>query len=213
VIRRHEEFLTAYEGAALATRYRALVERARGVDDAHASGKGLARAVAESYFRLLSPKDEYEVARLYTDSEFDAALSEAFADKGRVSYFMAPAWLARRDRVSGLSRKMRFGPWLKGPLRVLAAMRGVRGTMLDPFRFTAERKLERRHLAEYERDIERILHDITPENFASCVELASLPLEVRGFGHVRAAAKARADERRAAFLAAIERPAQASAAE
>ena len=124
----------------------------------------------------------------------------------RVHYHLAPAWLARPDARTGRITKHAFGPWLAPVLGLLAGFRSLRGGPLDPFRRSADRTLERRHRAGYEQDLDRIAAALAPATFKSCVELARLPLSVRGFGPVRAAAFEAAEKRRAALLGALGTP-------
>jgi len=193
-IARRERHLTGYQNRRLARRYRRLVERAR-----EAGGEDLAEAVAEGYFKLLSYKDEYEVARLHAES-LDAALAEAFDDVNRVHFHLAPPILARKD-AQGNPRKMRFGPWMMRVFRLLRHGKVLRGTPFDPFGYSAERRAERREIRAYRRMMDEVLGAVTPETLPTAVALARLPLEIRGFGHVKAANAARAAEEREALLA------------
>ena len=181
-------FLTAYQDAAYAQRYASLVARARVAESTcGVSGDALARAVADGYFRLLAVKDEYEVARLYTDGEFQRELESRFEGPWRMHYHLSPPLFARTDSNTGRPRKYRFGPWLGPVLSVLARLRGLRGSWLDPFGYTAERRLERKLLADYERELGEALAGLTCERHAKAVELAALPGRMRGFGPVKAA--------------------------
>lgn len=189
--------LAAYGGDALARRYRDTVAAMLRLSTERAPGRGdgLARAVAEGYFHVLAAKDEYEVARLYSDGVFAAEVARAFEGDVRVHYHLAPAWLSRRD-ASGRPAKRGFGPWLAPVLGLLARARRLRGGPLDPFRRSADRDLERRHLEEYEDDLGRIRAGLSEATFDACRELAGLALSVRGFGHVRREAYDRAALRR-----------------
>ena len=208
IVARRADFLAGYGGPALARRYRQAVDAVARLERRRAPGRdGLARAVALSYFRLLAAKDEYEVARLFTDGSFDAALAGAFEGDYRVHYHMAPPLIAGRDPLTGRPRKRRFGPAFRGALRAVAALRPLRGTMLDPFRGTADRRLERAQRAEYEGDLERIGRLLASGTHGLCQELLSLPLSVRGFGHVKETARAEAARRRRDILGALERAA------
>jgi indolepyruvate ferredoxin oxidoreductase len=201
------DFLIGYGGDALATNYRQAVEdvqaiaRARGTD-----ANVLARAIAEGYAQVLATKDEYEVARLYRDGTFDDAIHEAFEGPVTVHYHLAPAWMPHwlmgKD-ATGRPRKLDFGPWLGPVLGLLAWLKGLRGGFFDPFRFGADRALERRHRAEYEHDLGLIKAVLTPGNFGLCLELARLPVTVRGFGPIRQEAFDQAAERRREILAAL----------
>jgi indolepyruvate ferredoxin oxidoreductase len=198
------DFLTGYGGPGLARRYRGIVEEIDRITRNRVPDReGLAHAVAGSYFKVLSAKDEYEVARLFTDGEFGAALDRTFADGYRVHYHMAPRWITRRDALTGHRLKRRFGPWLRPVLRLLGSLRPLRGRVIDPFRSTDDRRLEETELEEYEQDLSRICRTLSPESFDLCLELAALPLAVRGFGHVKQAAVEKIAPRRAEIRAAL----------
>ncbi len=189
VIAARAQFLTQYQGPALAARYTRLVERVAQAERA-ACGAGpedapLALAVAQNYFRLLAVKDEYEVARLHRDPDFRRALAAQFTGSYRVHYHLAPPLLARRDPVTGLPRKSRFGPWMGAVFALLAPLRVLRGTPFDPFGHTRERRTERALRREYEALVEEILGGLDGANRALALELARFPEEIRGFGHVK----------------------------
>jgi len=183
------EHLTAYQGKRLARRYRRLVDS---VDD-----PGLREAVAVGYHKLLAYKDEYEVARLHLETE--ARAREEFEGDLRLTYHLAPPLLPGRD-AGGRPKKRAFGPWIGGVYRVLARMKRLRGTPLDLFGYTAERRMERRLIKGYERDMGEVLRDVTPQTLAVAVELAGLPRQIKGFGPVKAANAAAAAARRAELL-------------
>jgi indolepyruvate ferredoxin oxidoreductase len=176
--------LAAYGDATLARTYRDRVQAiAARAEATGTDADALTRAVAEGYFHVLAAKDEYEVARLFTDGDFDAALAETFEGNFRVHYHLAPGWLAGDDPKR--PQKRDFGPWLRPFLGFLARFKGLRGGFFDPFRATPDRTLERRHRAAYEEDLDRILTVLSSGTFDLCLELARLPLMVRGFGPVR----------------------------
>ena len=198
-------WLTAYHDAAYAQRYAASVAKARAAEaGCGVPGDALARAVADGHFRLLAIKDEYEVARLFTDGEFRRELEQRFEGPLRVHYHLAPPLLARADPRSGRPRKRRFGPWLGPLLALLARCRRLRGGWLDPFGHTAERRLERRLIVDYERSLDEALARLTPLRHALVVELAALPGRMRGFGPVKAANIAAAQRRSAEIAAALD---------
>ncbi|HEY0837984.1 MAG TPA: indolepyruvate ferredoxin oxidoreductase family protein [Azospirillum sp.] len=202
VVARRADFLTDYQDAAYAGRYRDLVERVRTREAAVLAGRtDLADAVARAYFKLLAVKDEYEVARLHTDPAFLAHLQERFEGDWRPVFHLAPPLLARRRDGTGEPRKIALGPWVLPVFRALAGMKRLRGTPLDAFGYTAERRTERRLIAEYEALVDELLRGLTAERHATAVELAALPLEVRGFGHVKEAALAAVRARWADLLA------------
>ena len=179
--------LTAYQNAAYAARYSTLVGRVRAFEQGRFSGKTeLAAAVARYYAKLLAYKDEYEVARLYTDGEFLKKLGARFEGEHRLHFHLAPPLLARRDPQTGLPMKREYGPWVFGAFKLLARLKGLRGTALDIFGYTHERRLERALIGEYETLVTRLLNETTAHNYALAVELASWPEHLRGFGHVKA---------------------------
>jgi indolepyruvate ferredoxin oxidoreductase len=178
--------LTAYQNAAYAARYKALVERVEQAEKARARGKtGLAEAVARSAYKLMAYKDEYEVARLYTDGEFLAKLRETFAGDTRLRVHLAPPLLARRDPATGELQKREYGAWMLTAMRGLAKLKFLRGSLLDPFGHTAERRMERRLIVDYERTVDALIQSLDHDNHALAVEIACLPQQMRGFGHIK----------------------------
>ncbi len=171
--RQHAEHLTAHSGPGLARRYLALLERC--------PDPGLRSAVADGYHRLLAVKDEYEVARLHLATE--ARARAEFEGSLRISYHLAPP-LPGRKRPDGRPQKREFGPWVIWVFRLLVRLKRLRGSPLDPFRYSAERRLQRRFLREYEQDIDRVLARLDRADLETACELARLPLEVKGFGPV-----------------------------
>ncbi|MBW2413288.1 MAG: indolepyruvate ferredoxin oxidoreductase family protein [Deltaproteobacteria bacterium] len=193
--------LTAYQSALYAERYRRWVERVRAAESAAAPHSSrLTDAVARSYFKLLAYKDEYEVARLFSDGEFEARLSEAFEGDFRVEYQLAPPLFARRDRETGRLRKRSYGPWMKRGFALLARMKWLRGTPFDPFGYLAERRLERRLIREYEETVATLIDELGSNHLDLAVEIAELPLEIRGYDRVKLDNVERARARRAALL-------------
>ena len=176
--------LARYQNTAYARRYTALVERADAAE-ADLGKAGLGHTVAQAYFKMLAYKDEYEVARLYTDGTFQKALKREFQGPIRLSFHMAPPLIARRDPATGELQKQVFGRWVMGAFRLLAMLKGLRGTTFDIFGYTAERKMERRLIKNYETVMEELLRDMNPDNHALAVEIAGLPMRIRGFGHVK----------------------------
>jgi indolepyruvate ferredoxin oxidoreductase len=184
---RRERFLTAYQSARYARRYRALVEKMRNAEAVKAPGQTtLSEAVAQYLFKLMAYKDEYEVARLYADTSFVERVKSGFeGDNLRLEFHLAPPLLARRDKVTGEAKKMSFGPWMLGVFRVLAKFKFLRGTPFDPFGYTAERRTERRLIAEYCDLLADVAERLTPDNHHLAIALAALPEKIRGFGHVK----------------------------
>uniref|UniRef100_UPI0028A59ABD DUF6537 domain-containing protein n=1 Tax=Stutzerimonas balearica TaxID=74829 RepID=UPI0028A59ABD len=189
------DFLTRYQSAGLARRYRQLVERVREADTA--DDLALSKAVARYYFKLLAYKDEYEVARLYSEPEFRRQLEAQFEGDYKLQFHLAPAWLAKRDAVTGEPRKREFGPWMLNAFGVLAKLRFLRGTPLDPFGYGHDRRVERQLISEYEKTVDELLAQLKPSNYRTAVAIAALPELIRGYGPVkeRAIAKARQQEK------------------
>jgi indolepyruvate ferredoxin oxidoreductase len=167
---------------------------------------GFAIAAAKGLYKLMAYKDEYEVARLYGSAEFKAALEEQFSAHDRLEFHLAPPLLARKDKVSGEPRKMTFGPWMLRVFGWLARAKGLRGSAWDVFGYTAERRLERRMIGDYERLLGEVAAGLTPANHSVGVQLAALALDVKGFGHVKLRNYELARQREAALLAEFRNP-------
>ena len=188
IVERRVKFLTDYQDAAYAARYRGLVEKVKAAEAARTPGKtGLAEAVARYLFKLMAYKDEYEVARLYTDGSFLAQVADTFdGDNLRFEFHLAPPLLARRDRTTGLPRKMSFGPWLLPAFRLLAKLqvparhgfRSVRPLARAPHRAEADRRLRGDARQGARRADGRTI-------ITSPSALAAIPEKIRGFGHVK----------------------------
>ncbi len=201
LIARWAEHLGRWQDAAWAQRYRQRIaalrtrEAALGADPA----LPLTRAAATSLARLMSYKDEYEVARLYSDPAFEAALREQFDGELTLEFHMAPP-LLRPPHGTVAPRKMVLGPWLRTAMRALARLRGLRGTALDLFGRTEERRMERALITEFERHLDELTAGLNAERLPLAVQIAHWPQQVRGFGHVKAAAVARARAQAAEWL-------------
>jgi indolepyruvate ferredoxin oxidoreductase len=177
------EFLTAYQDAGYAERYRELVVRVSRADKG--ADQALSRAVARNYFKLLAYKDEYEVARLYSDGSFIKQLEAQFQGDYRLEFHLAPSWLSKPDALTGQPRKRQFGPWMLKAFGVLAKFKFLRGTPFDPFGYSAERRLELDLIEEYERNLDYLLKELNADNYRTAVALAELPEQIRGYGHVK----------------------------
>lgn len=189
--------LTSYQNAAYAGRYQDLVTLVAEAENRTVPGStALAVAVARNFARLMAYKDEYEVARLHSDPAFMGQLKRSFADGAKVRYNLAPPLFARRDPVSGELLKREFGPWIGHAFKVLQRLKFLRGSFFDPFGHTAERRMERELIDAYEAQMKEIAAELTPTNLSVAVELAGLPAQMRGFGHIKEAnvAKAKAFE-------------------
>jgi indolepyruvate ferredoxin oxidoreductase len=188
MIERRVAFLTDYQNAAYAARYRARVDAVARLEKERVPGtKELTEAVARGLFKLMSAKDEFEVARLYTDGSFKRQLAEIFEGDLRMELHLSPNVVAfqRKNDIGG-SRKITFGPWMFHVLKWLARFKGLRGTILDPFRPDSDRIAERKMLADYQTLLDDILPRLSPANHATAVALARIPEKIRGFGHIRA---------------------------
>jgi indolepyruvate ferredoxin oxidoreductase len=204
IVARRAEFLTAYQDAAYAKRYTDLVARVRATEAAKIpDSTALAEAVARYYFKLLAVKDEYEVARLYAETDFAARVAEAFEGDYKLTFHLAPPVFNKPDAASGEAKKSTYGPWMMSAFRVLAKLKRFRGTAFDPFGRTEERKTERALPGAYETMLAEVLAALAPHNQKLAVELAQIPEHIRGYGHVKErnlkAAKAKEAELLSAF--------------
>ncbi|MBM3557052.1 MAG: indolepyruvate ferredoxin oxidoreductase family protein, partial [Alphaproteobacteria bacterium] len=195
------DHLRAYQDDALAQRFLALVKDARmAIAGIEGAGDGFPLAVARSYAHLLAYKDEYEVARLFDAPGFHQALADEFEGDIRVGFHLAPPML---ERLIGPRGKIAVGGWAMGLFRVLAKLKGLRGTVFDPFGHTEERRAERRRAADFAEAITRMFPKLNQETLPIAVEFAESALGIRGFGHVKAAAAKRIEARQAALLARL----------
>jgi indolepyruvate ferredoxin oxidoreductase len=197
LVERRVKLLTDYQNGAYAARYKALVEKTREREKALNSSK-LTEAVARYYAKLLAYKDEYEVARLQADPGFRKKIEGMFEGDYRVVHYLAPPLLTRKEE------KMRFGPWIQPVFRILQHLKFLRGTALDPFGYTDERRTERALILEYEETVERLLARLTPQNHALALQIAALPDEIRGYGSVKARSIGPARKKREELLARYE---------
>ncbi len=219
LIERRVTFLTDYQNAAYASRYRALVGSVRQAEEqvtgaSPALDGSLTAAVARYGFKLMAYKDEYEVARLYTDGNFERQIRDRFTGDFKLRFHLAPPLLGNRDPETGHLRKVTYGPWMRAVFGVLARLKGLRGTPLDIFGRTSERKTEMRLIADYTATVQDLTSGLTEENLALAIEIASIPEQIRGYGHVKEASVAQADERGRELIAAFrDTPDQRAAAE
>jgi indolepyruvate ferredoxin oxidoreductase len=196
--------LIAFQDEAYAKRYAGVVQRVVAAEGKAVPGKtGLAEAAARYLYKLMAYKDEYEVARLHTDPAFLAQLNGMFPHGYSVKYNLAPPTISKKDPVTGHLVKRQFGPWMRTAFGWLARFKGLRGGALDPFGKTEERRLERRLIDEYIAELDDICARLTPANHVAAVALASVPDEIRGYGHVKEKSLAEAlplrEKRRAEF--------------
>ncbi|MES2898890.1 MAG: indolepyruvate ferredoxin oxidoreductase family protein [Pseudomonadota bacterium] len=206
--------LESYQSRTYADQYRALVARAIKAEGSLAdAGNLFSRAVAVNAFRVMAYKDEYEVARLYGSAEFKASLAAQFSDTGSISLWLAPPLLSRLDPATGRPKKRKFGPWVLTAFKLLAQAKRVRGTRLDIFGYTAERRHERRLAHEYAQMVGTLCHTLSESTLSRAVTLAELPREVRGYGPVKAAALADYEVRKKRLLDAVAVPTPAGLAQ
>ena len=203
IIQRRTSFLTSYQNAAYATGYTSFVEQVRAREDKVKPGsQKLAKAVARYLFKLMAYKDEYEVARLFTDGTFAQQVAAKFKGDYTVRHHLAPPLFSRRDPETGHLQKREFGPWIRQAMSVLAALRFVRGTAFDPFGYSEERRTERQLIASYRETVSSLLDSLTAANLDLAVEIAEVPEHIRGYGHVKERHLADARAKQAVLLEA-----------
>ena len=184
MVAKRVEFLTGYQNAAYAADYQAFVEKVRLAEDKLGQGTRLSEAVARYLFKLMAYKDEYEVARLHTDPAFQQRIAGMFEGDYRVVHHLAPPTMSKTDADGHLVKKA-YGPWMRRAMGVLAGLKGLRGTVFDPFGKTEERRTERALIAQYRASMEEVLSGLNAQSLALAVEIARLPEGIRGYGHVK----------------------------
>jgi indolepyruvate ferredoxin oxidoreductase len=184
LINKRVAFLTAYQSAAYANTYRAVVERVR-TAEAVLNKTTLAEAVARNLFKLMAYKDEYEVARLHTDKAFLQKIEAMFEGNFTVNYHLAPPLIAKVNEKGEL-QKQKFGPLMLIGFQVLKHFKCLRGTALDVFGYTHERRTERALIAQYQSSVDTMLGQLKTSNHAVALEMARIPEQIKGFGHVKA---------------------------
>ena len=206
--------LTAYQDAKYAARYEALVGRVRTAEEKLAKGvTDLTQAVARYAYKLMVYKDEYEVARLYTDGDFRKALGQAFEGNYKLQFHLAPPLLASRDPRTGELQKRAYGRWVFTAFKLLAKLKRLRGSRFDVFGYTAERKAERALVTQYEATIEEIIAGLKKENHGIAVEIARTPEVIRGYGHIKERAMEAAAVHQAHLLELFRDPEKAKKAQ
>ncbi len=207
------DFLTDYQSAAYARQYRDVVEQVRSAEirlGDTAKSLRLTEAVARYLFKLMAYKDEYEVARLHANRAFSEKIAGMFEGDYKIKFHLAPPLLAKRD-ANGHLIKQEFGPWMMQAFRLLARLKPLRGTPLDIFGYTHERKIERSLIGQYRETIAALLPQLTLENLPKAVVIASIPEDIRGYGHVKDRHLKAAKEKEAKLLAEFKAPLSASA--
>ncbi len=210
LVARRTAFLTEYQNASYAARYSALVDRVQKAESTAGLGQALSRAVARNHFKLLATKDEWEVARLHSGKAFRAELARSFEGDFKLRFHLG-AWPFGGTNAAGRPVKGEVGPWMMGVFGILARLRFLRGSLLDPFRNNAARRLDIALLAQFEADIETALTGLDAGTHETAVAIAALPDTIRGFGHVREASARAAAQTRSTLLARLTQP-EASAA-
>jgi indolepyruvate ferredoxin oxidoreductase len=199
------DFLTRYQDAAYAQKYLDAVSNVQRAEASLTPGlRGLTEAAARGLFKLMAYKDEYEVARLYTNGDFRAKLERQFEGEFQLQFHLAPPILARKDPTTGRLRKRAYGPWVFTAFKLLVRLRGLRGKTFDVFGYSAERKMERGLIKDYIAQIDELIIRLSPQNHALAMELLRLPESIRGYGHIKEASVKASFERRAQLLAAFD---------
>jgi indolepyruvate ferredoxin oxidoreductase len=207
MIERRRAFLVGYQNEAYARRYVEFVEKVRAAEQARAPKSiALTAAVARYLFKLMAYKDEYEVARLYTDTDFLARVARQFEGDYTLKLHLAPPLWAKEDPLTGEPRKRTYGPWMLSAMRVLAKLKPLRGTALDVFGYAAERRTERRLVDDYRRTVEELAASLGPDRIALAAEIASIPEHIRGYGPVKRRHLAEAGARQAELMAEWRNP-------
>ena len=190
--------------------YRARVDAIAALEQVRVPGRtALAEVVAQGYHKLLAYKDEYEVARLYTDGTFKHRVESQFDHVRSMDFHLAPPMLSRlwKDKATGHPRKVRLPGWLMMPVfQILAKGKRLRGSAWDVFGYAAERRLERQMIGDYERLLDEIARRLSPATYDTALALAGLPLEIKGFGHIKHASHETVRRREKVLLATLRAP-------
>ncbi|MDD5325149.1 MAG: indolepyruvate ferredoxin oxidoreductase family protein [Polaromonas sp.] len=207
MLARRVEFLTAYQNTAYARTYQTFVDKVR-VIEAPLGKTALTEAVTRYLFKLMAYKDEYEVARLHADAGFLNRVNAMFEGDFKLNYHLAPPLIASRNDKGEL-QKLRFGPWMLTGFRLLAPLKGLRGTPFDVFGRSEERRTERALIDEYRASIDEVLRGLSADNYPVAVEIARIPELIKGYGHVKARHLAAARPQWTALMQSFRRPASA----
>jgi indolepyruvate ferredoxin oxidoreductase len=206
LVNRRIELLTAYQNAGYAAQYKTFVDQVRAAEAKLGTSTRLTEAVARYFYKLMAYKDEYEVARLHLDPSFKEKIANMFEGDIAIKYHLAPPLLAKHDK-EGRALKKEYGAWMSTAFGVLARLKGLRGTPFDVFGYSAERKTERALIGQYRDTVSELLPKLSPENLAQAVAIASIPEDIRGYGHVKARHLAAARLKEAQLLSAFHNPA------
>jgi indolepyruvate ferredoxin oxidoreductase len=211
MIARRKAFLAAYQDEAYANRYESFVAKVRAAEQSRVGNSTVLTSVVARYlFKLMAYKDEYEVARLYTDTDFLKRVASQFEGDYQLKLHLAPPLWAKTDPTTGEPRKRTYGAWMLGAMRILARLRGLRGTPLDVFGYSEERRTERRLIADYEQVVEELLQALDAGRVQLAAEIASIPEFIRGYGPVKERHLRDAKAREAQLLAEWRNPSDAA---
>lgn len=200
LVKTRHAFLTKYQNTAYAQSYSDFILQVQQTEERLVSGKRLSTAVARYLFKLMAYKDEYEVARLHTQTEFEESLHAQYEPGFKIAHHLAPPLLSKKN-AKGELIKRRFGPWIRPLFRGVATLRFLRGTPLDVFGYSQERRHERAAIDTYRQTILELLTSLKQDNVDLAVQIASIPENIRGYGHVKAQHVADAKAKQAELLA------------
>ena len=206
IIRKRSDFLAEYQDDAYAKEYADFVTEIERNEAKLGKKRDLTNAVARNLFKLMSYKDEYEVARLYTNGEFEKQIADTFEGDFKINYHLAPPILNGGKKPNGRPRKRAFGPWMIRAFKTLAKLKHLRGGRFDIFGYSAERKMERRLIREYRQNIVDLLSNLNDQNHHFAVAIARIPDEIRGFGPVKETSVKKAESKRKELLAQFQTP-------
>lgn len=201
LIQDRQQRLTEYQNTAYAESYVRILEQVQ-LAEKNAACNGLTEIVARQLYKIMAYKDEYEVARLYTNGQFEAKVASLFEGDYQIHYYLAPPLIAKLNS-KGYLQKQKFGPWMKLGFKALAALKGLRGTVMDPFSYTQERRQERELIKQYQSTLLQLLPELQPHNQALIKEWANLPEQIKGFGHVKEKNLLQVQEKWGSLLAQI----------
>ncbi|MBX7145997.1 MAG: indolepyruvate ferredoxin oxidoreductase family protein [Alphaproteobacteria bacterium] len=205
IITKRFDFLKSYQNNQYAERYLKVVEKVKKIEiEKFPTHQHLSTTVAKYYFKLLAYKDEYEVARLYSNPDFIKHLKNTFEGDFKIELNLAPPLLAKKDLTTGIPKKMVFGPWIFGLFKILSKMKFLRGSFLDIFGYTHERRQERALIKDYEQKIDSLLNQLNTHNYDLIVKILSLPEHIRGYGHVKERHIFETQEKEAVLLKQLE---------
>lgn len=196
IIDKRADFLTDYQNADYAEVYRDFVSQVETAEAKLGKKRELTNAVARNLFKLMSYKDEYEVARLYTNGDFEKQIAETFEGDFKLNYHLAPPIISFGKKPDGRPRKRAFGQWMLPAFRQLAKLKGLRGTALDVFGYGKDRKLERKLIEDYKKEVLGLLDNLREDNLHFATAIARLPQDIRGFGPVKEASIVEANKKR-----------------